>query len=146
MERFDEGVAVLKKSIGQRRQHGPYGLLMRLAIGLLGGFGPVVLFFAHREVLEGALPLKTGQTFRADPEVESEGTLHGDLAEAKMAGGEDLAVLVLLEDVQQLYNLGGAFGRNLAALVAQALAHRHPERGGVDELNLALACRGFTVG
>ena len=102
---------------------------------------------------------------RADPlrlglEVQPERALDGDLAEAEVRGREDpadddllvLAVLgdgarvAVLEVGEDLQDIPRAVERDLAPLVAQALAHRRPERRGVDELNLAAARRRLAVG
>src|SRR5690606_24088595 len=83
----------------------------------------------------------------------------GDLAEAKVRGREDtthdhlffLPVLydparITVQEVgQDLQDVPRTLRRNLAALVAEALAHRHPEAARVDELDLALAGRRLAV-
>ena len=54
-----------------------------------------------------------------------------------------VAVAAVGEDLEDVLCL---FRRDLAALVAEALAHRHPERGRVDELYLAATRRRLAVG
>ena len=79
------------------------------------------------------------------------GRSHGNSAIAEPGGGEDaahdtfffLAVLgdrpgrAVLELDEELQHVCRLLGRNLTPLVAEAPAHRRPERGGVDELHPA---------
>ena len=98
-------------------------------------------------------PLRAARCARAGLEVEPQRALDGDLAVAEVRGREDAAdddlfLLAVLRDMRVSPSLNSArisrmscarSERNLAALVAEALAHRRPEDAGVDELHLALA-------
>src|SRR5450756_779322 len=84
-------------------------------------------------------------------EIEPQRAFDGDLTEAEVRGREDaadgdVARVPVLEVAQDLQDVQGALERDLAPLVAEALAHRYPERGGVDELHLAASRRCLAIG
>jgi hypothetical protein len=56
-----------------------------------------------------------------------------------------LARFAVLEGGEDAKDVLRAIERNLAALITEAPSHRHPERGGIDELHLALVRRRLAV-
>src|SRR4051812_9551900 len=76
----------------------------------------------------------------------TERLLDGDGTEAKRVVRDDPDAVVVRERAVQADDLGAVLGADLAALVAEALAHLDPQVAGVDELDLALALGGLAVG
>ena len=133
-----------------------------------------VLAGAGGEIGEGAFGLQPGDAFRGRREVQAQGPLHRDLAEAEVRVVEHLADhplpfdrlpgdrVVLAERARLAVAEGAEDARHVAdvvglvrpvrgvaqlvALVAQALGHLDEEAPRVDELDLALAPRFLAVG
>ena len=73
-------------------------------------------------------------------------TLDGDAHEPERLVGEDLHPVALGEVAVEPGDLGDLVGRDLLALLAQALAHLHEQLAGVDELHLAAPFGALAVG
>jgi hypothetical protein len=141
-----EGVAVLPEGVRvQAGEGGEDGLLHGLAgLHLLGTGG--ALLPALGQVVEGAFLGQACDALGGGLEVEAQGALHGDLAEAEVLVVEDLRALAFLEGAVEVHDGRAVRIADLVALVAQGLAHLLVEVHGVDELDLALALRRLAVG
>src|SRR5207247_6639355 len=92
-----------------------------------------------------SLVFQSGEALGAHLEVESQRSLNCDLSKPEMRRRKDLHVLALAEITMKGQNLSGFLWRNIAAFVAKALLPLNPERGGVDELNLAFSCGCLSI-
>src|SRR5690606_8135850 len=157
-EGLEELIAILVDGVGERPEEFPNGFLLRRAgftlpvPGLAGTPG-------SDEGPETAFCLQAFDALGARLEVEAERALDGDLAVSEVSGREDLTDhdllgrpvflhdpgLAILEGREDVQDLAGAVGGDLAALVAEAPPHGDPEGGSVDQLHETPAARLLAV-
>src|SRR5690606_2337126 len=151
---------VLEERVRQAAQEGADGLLKFPSLGALLLTGGALLSRLG-EILKSLLVIESCDSLGRRLEIQPQRSLDRDLAEAEVRGREDTAhdhlfFLPVLHDParvtvpevgENFQDVPRALRRNLAALVAEALAHRYPQAARAAELASALAppCRALRL-